>query len=191
MVAVGVVTASYTAYGGLPASLETDKIQAWAIMFLITTLLLILFIGDINSLISDAKSYTPEDIDTMSFEILTMPRIFTKNSKIFMLTQKNSGQYLDFVGYSKTGGNIVNYSKRTMNQVIHCGDRVSDVARPTDPTVFIHAMSINPTVTDCVDFTIGGVGYSKTPLMSATFMNQKPSMCCYDSSNNTTYIITL
>ena len=36
MVAVGVVTASYTAYGGLPASLETDKIQAWAIMFLIT-----------------------------------------------------------------------------------------------------------------------------------------------------------
>ena len=32
-------------------------------MFLITTLLVILFIGDINSLISDAKSYTPEDIE--------------------------------------------------------------------------------------------------------------------------------
>ncbi len=63
MIAVGVVTAGYTAYGGLPASLETDKIQAWGIMFLISTLLVILFIGDINTLISDAKSYTPEDIE--------------------------------------------------------------------------------------------------------------------------------
>ena len=63
MIAVGFVTAGYTAYGGLPASLETDKIQAWAIIFLITTLLFILFLGDINSLISDAKSYTPEDIE--------------------------------------------------------------------------------------------------------------------------------
>ena len=63
MVAVGIVTAGYTAYGGLPASLETDKIQAWGIMFLITILLFILFIGDINILISDAKSYTPEDIE--------------------------------------------------------------------------------------------------------------------------------
>ena len=63
MVAVGIVTAGYPAYGGLPASLETDKIQAWGIMFLITILLFILFIGDINILISDAKSYTPEDIE--------------------------------------------------------------------------------------------------------------------------------
>ena len=133
--------------------------------------------------------YEPEDIDTMSFEILTEPRTFNKKSKIFMLTQKDSGQYLDFVGYSKTGGHIVNYSTRTMKQVLHCGDRVSDRGRPTDPTVFIHAMSINHTVTDGVDFTIGGVGYSSTPLMNATFMHQKPSMCCYDSSNNTTYII--
>ena len=63
MVAVGIVTAGYTAYGGLPASLETDKIQAWGIMFLITILIFILFIRDINILISDAKSYTPEDIE--------------------------------------------------------------------------------------------------------------------------------
>jgi Na+/proline symporter len=63
MVSVGFVTAAYTAYGGLPASLETDKIQAWGIIFLITTLLVILFSGDINILISDAKSYTPEDIE--------------------------------------------------------------------------------------------------------------------------------
>jgi len=32
-------------------------------MFLISTLLVILLIGDINTLISDAKSYTPEDIE--------------------------------------------------------------------------------------------------------------------------------
>jgi len=63
MIAVGVVTAGYTAYGGLPASLETDKIQALAIIFLITALLLLLFTRDINSLISDAKSYAPEDIE--------------------------------------------------------------------------------------------------------------------------------
>ena len=63
MIAVGIVTAGYTAYGGLPASLETDKIQAWSIMILITSLLMILFVLDINSLISDAKLYTPEDIE--------------------------------------------------------------------------------------------------------------------------------
>ena len=63
MIAVGIVTAGYTAYGGLPASLETDKIQAWSIMILITSLLMVLFVLDINSLISDAKSYTPEDIE--------------------------------------------------------------------------------------------------------------------------------
>ena len=32
MVVVGIVTAGYTAYGGLPASLGTDRGQAWTIM---------------------------------------------------------------------------------------------------------------------------------------------------------------
>ena len=63
MIAVGTVTAGYTAYGGLPASIETDKIQAWSIMFLITGLMLFLFFGDFSNLISDAKSYTPEDME--------------------------------------------------------------------------------------------------------------------------------
>ena len=63
MVAVGVVTAGYTSYGGLPASLETDKIQALSIILLITALILILFIVDISSLIYDAKAHTPEDIE--------------------------------------------------------------------------------------------------------------------------------
>tara|TARA_B100001250_G_scaffold353553_1_gene326939 strand:+ start:803 stop:2293 length:1491 start_codon:yes stop_codon:yes gene_type:complete len=64
MVAVGIVTVAYTAYGGLPASLRTDRIQAWIVLWLVIALLLILFGGDIGSLISDAKAYNPEgDID--------------------------------------------------------------------------------------------------------------------------------
>ena len=74
-----------------------------------------------------------------------------------------------------------------MEQVLHRGDTTSTTINGRN--VFIHVMSINYVLPDCVDFTIGGVGYSRTPLMAETFMHQKPSMCCYDSSNNTTYII--
>ena len=59
MVMVGAVTAAYTAYGGLPASLATDRVQAWAIGLLVTTLLLFLFGTDIGQLVDDAKSYNP------------------------------------------------------------------------------------------------------------------------------------
>ena len=70
MMAVGVVTAAYTAYGGLPASLSTDRWQAWVVLWLIVVLLLILFGGNLSSLISDAKAYNPEDdwsIGSMSY----------------------------------------------------------------------------------------------------------------------------
>ena len=70
MLAVAAVTAAYTAYGGLPASLRTDRWQAWVVIWLIVVLLLILFGGDIGSLISDAKAYNPEDdwsIGSMSY----------------------------------------------------------------------------------------------------------------------------
>jgi len=64
MFLVGIVTAAYTSRGGLPASLATDRIQAWTILFLVVALLLTLFGGDIEGLISDAKAYNPEgDID--------------------------------------------------------------------------------------------------------------------------------
>ena len=64
MLLVGAVTAAYTSRGGLPASLATDRIQAWTILFLVAALLLTLFGGDIDGLISDAKAYNPEgDID--------------------------------------------------------------------------------------------------------------------------------
>ncbi len=70
MILVGVVTVGYTAYGGLPASLRTDRIQAWVVLWLVIVLLLILFAGDLSTLISDAKAYNPEDdwsIGSMSY----------------------------------------------------------------------------------------------------------------------------
>ncbi len=70
MLAVAAVTAAYTAYGGLPASLRTDRWQAWIIIWLIVVLLLILFGADISSLIADAKAFNPEDewsIGSMSY----------------------------------------------------------------------------------------------------------------------------
>ena len=70
MIAVAIVTTAYTAYGGLPASLRTDRWQAWVVLWLVVSLLLILFAGDFGSLISDAKAYNPEDewsIGSMSY----------------------------------------------------------------------------------------------------------------------------
>jgi len=70
MAMVGIVTAGYISQGGLPASLATDRVQAWTIMFFVVALLLILFGGDINGLITDAKAYNPEDswsIGSMSY----------------------------------------------------------------------------------------------------------------------------
>ena len=61
MALVGIVTAAYISRGGLPASLATDRVQAWTILFLVVALLLVLFGGDIDGLIADAKAYNPED----------------------------------------------------------------------------------------------------------------------------------
>ena len=63
MVLVGVVTTAYTAYGGLPASLATDRVQGWVIVLLVTTLLLFLFGADTGQLIGDAKAYNPDGFD--------------------------------------------------------------------------------------------------------------------------------
>lgn len=66
MIAVGLVTAAYTAYGGLPASLQTDRFQAWVVLWLIVALFLVLFAGDMSNLISDAKAYNPEGAENWS-----------------------------------------------------------------------------------------------------------------------------
>ncbi|MDP6870435.1 MAG: hypothetical protein QGI21_06670 [Candidatus Poseidoniaceae archaeon] len=70
MISVGVVTSAYTAYGGLPASLRTDRWQAWIVIWLVVALLLIIFAGDLSNIIADAKAYNPEDdwsIGSMSY----------------------------------------------------------------------------------------------------------------------------
>jgi len=70
MVAVAIITAAYTAYGGLPASLATDRIQALIVLFLVVALLLFLVGGDIGGLLADAKAYNPTDelsIGSMSY----------------------------------------------------------------------------------------------------------------------------
>ena len=70
MALVGIVTAGYISRGGLPASLATDRVQAWTILFLVVALLLVLFVGDIDGLIADAKAYNSEDpwsIGSMSY----------------------------------------------------------------------------------------------------------------------------
>ncbi len=61
MALVGIVTAAYISQGGLPASLATDRVQAFTILSLVVALLMLLFAGDIGSLISDSRAYNPED----------------------------------------------------------------------------------------------------------------------------------
>ena len=58
MIMVGIVTAAYTAYGGLPASLATDRTQAWVIAVLVTMILVVLVGGDLGQMIDDAQGRT-------------------------------------------------------------------------------------------------------------------------------------
>ena len=70
MALVGIVTAAYISQGGLPASLATDRVQAFTILSLVVALLMLLSAGDIGSLISDSRAYNPEDswsIGSMSY----------------------------------------------------------------------------------------------------------------------------
>ncbi|MCH2358936.1 MAG: hypothetical protein MK235_05440 [Candidatus Poseidoniales archaeon] len=60
---VAAVTAAYTSYGGLPASLRTDRVQGWLVLWLLVALLLILFGADIGTMLEQAKAHTPEDLE--------------------------------------------------------------------------------------------------------------------------------
>ncbi len=80
MAAVAIVATAYTSYGGLPASLKTDRIQAWMILGLVGILLVILFGGDISQLISDAKAYNPND--SWSYGSITYMDTFTSGLAI-------------------------------------------------------------------------------------------------------------
>jgi len=59
MILVGATTALYTAYGGLPASLATDRVQGGVIVVLVSLLLIFLFAADTGKLIDDAMAYNP------------------------------------------------------------------------------------------------------------------------------------
>ena len=61
MLMVGAVTAAYTAYGGLPASLATDRVQALVISILVTLVLLVLLGGDPGQMLEDARAYNTDD----------------------------------------------------------------------------------------------------------------------------------
>ena len=61
MIMVGAVTAAYTAYGGLPASLATDRVQALVISVLVTLVLLVLLGGAPGQMLEDARAYNTDD----------------------------------------------------------------------------------------------------------------------------------
>ncbi|CAI8279916.1 MAG: hypothetical protein CMA41_00775 [Euryarchaeota archaeon] len=63
IVIVALVTAAYTSYGGLPASLQTDRWQGWFVIWLLVTLLLFVFGGDISNLFTQAKAHNPEGLE--------------------------------------------------------------------------------------------------------------------------------
>jgi Na+/proline symporter len=62
MIMVGAVTAAYTAYGGLPASLATDRVQALVISVLVTLVLIVLLGGDPGQMLEDARAYNTDDV---------------------------------------------------------------------------------------------------------------------------------
>ena len=61
MLMVGAVTAAYTAYGGLPASLAPARVQAMVISVLVTLVLLVLLGGDPGQMLEDARAYNTDD----------------------------------------------------------------------------------------------------------------------------------
>ena len=61
IVAVAAVTAAYTAYGGLPASLGTDRIQAWFIIWLLLVVTLLMLGEGPRNLWDRAVAFNPED----------------------------------------------------------------------------------------------------------------------------------
>ncbi len=61
IVAVAAVTAAYTAYGGLPASLGTDRIQAWFIIWLLIVVALLMLGEGPRDLWDRAVALNPED----------------------------------------------------------------------------------------------------------------------------------
>ena len=63
IIAVGIVTTTYTTMGGLPVSIKTDRIQAYFVIWLIICILLIIVTSGMSDMWENAKAYTPEDVE--------------------------------------------------------------------------------------------------------------------------------
>ena len=61
IVLVAIVTTFYTVVGGLPVSIKTDRIQSYFIMWLVVSIILLIFNEGIRDVLDDAKAYNPED----------------------------------------------------------------------------------------------------------------------------------
>lgn len=137
-----------------------------------------------SGVFSEICGFTSDKLPSLTYKILDKPvRIkLSPQFKLFEITNKGSGQYLDFVGWFKSRS-LINYSMRTGRSLIHSGDR-------SFASYFMHSITINTTSQQAhEDFVLGGVGFSKTPLISPTFTNQKPTMLCYDPEHHIVYII--
>ena len=61
IILVAIVTTFYTVVGGLPVSIKTDRIQSYFIMWLIISIILLIFNEGVTDVLDDAKAYNPED----------------------------------------------------------------------------------------------------------------------------------
>ena len=61
IILVAIVTTFYTVVGGLPVSIKTDRIQSFFIMWLIVSIILLIFNEGVADVLDDAKAYNPED----------------------------------------------------------------------------------------------------------------------------------
>ena len=123
----------------------------------------------------------PDDkFDSLRFQVVDGPIVISKNSVSMMTTNKGSGQYLDFNNYTE-GRPTKNchFSNTSVGVLRHSGDTHQN-------PYFFHSVKLNGHMGSVA---LGGVGYSRTPLMSETFTHQRPSMCVYDPEVNTMYVL--
>ena len=124
--------------------------------------------------------FSKEQIESLNINIIDKPTIVSKNSTFFMITYKNGKQYLDFVSCDSNGESC-NYSNRGNYGLIHSSDKHYN-------SYFMQSIKLNES-TENVEFILCGIGYNNTPLMSADYKYQKPSMCCYSPDTNSIGII--
>ena len=123
----------------------------------------------------------PDDkFESLRFQVVDGPIVISKNSVSMMTTNKGHYQYLDFNNYTE-GRPTENcsFSNISVGVLQHSNDTHKS-------PYFFHSVKLNGHMGSVA---LGGVGYSRTPLMSETFTHQRPSMCVYDPEVNTMYVL--